>query len=212
MIRTIPSRIKGYAWLPLLFVLYCVIAPAHAAEDHPAQRLVVETSNKMLAKLKEERELIRKSPGRIYALVSDILLPHFDFEQSATLVLGKHWRSATPAQRSRFVEEFRNLLVRTYATSLTEYTDRKITYLPFREAPGAENVTVRTQIDQPGAFPIPINYDLHQKDGGWKVYDVVIDNVSLVSNYRTSFSKDIREKGLDALIDSLAKRNLQAAK
>ncbi|MEQ6342959.1 MAG: ABC transporter substrate-binding protein [Gammaproteobacteria bacterium] len=169
--------------------------------------MVKQTADSMLAKLKDERTVIRKDPSRIYDLVSSIVLPHFDFERMSSWVLGKHWRTATPAQKKRFSEEFRNLLVRTYAASLTEYTDRKINYLPFRSDPKDTEVVVRTEVAQPGAAPIPIDYRLALTGDEWKVYDVSIDSVSLVTNYRTTFSNQIRQEGLDKLIEKLAARN-----
>lgn len=203
--------------LTVIFLLLGVIGlgtvntHAAATAPQPPLELITQTADRMLAKLKEERTVIRKDPTRIYALVSDIVLPHFDFERMASWVLGKHWRTATPQQRARFTEEFRNLLVRTYATSLTEYTDRKITYFPVRAEPNALEVTVHTEVAQPGAAAVPIDYSLSLKEGSWKVYDVAIDGLSLVANYRTSFSNEIRQTGLDKLITKLAERNQTAA-
>ncbi|MFZ5595094.1 MAG: MlaC/ttg2D family ABC transporter substrate-binding protein [Pseudomonadota bacterium] len=194
----------------LLLVWITGFAGASAAAVQPPQDLIKQTADRMLAKLKEERAVIRKDPGRIYELVSDIVLPHFDFERMSAWVLGKHWRTATPDQKKRFTEEFRNLLVRTYATSLTEYTDRKINYLPFRGDANATDVTVRTEVEQPGAAAIPIDYSLILKNGEWLVYDVAIDNVSLVTNYRSTFANEIRQGGLDKLISKLAERNRQS--
>lgn len=177
------------------------------AEDPAPYKLVVETSQTLLAKLKAERETLRKSPDRIYELVSTIVLPKFDFAAAGAIALGKYARTATPQQRARFTDEFRNLLVRTYASSLIEYADRKITYHPLRMSPDAQEVTVKTEVREPSGPPIPIDYALHLKDGQWLVYDVTIDNVSIMANYRTSFGKEIREKGLDTLIATLAAKN-----
>ncbi len=194
-------------------LLLCLIAfgaasvNVAAAEPQPPLEMIKQTADRMLAKLKEEQAVIRKDPTRIYTLVSDIVLPHFDFERMSSWVLGKHWRTATPAQREKFTEEFRNLLVRTYATSLADYTDRKITYFPVRAESGAAEVTVHTEVEQPGAAAIPIDYGLSLNKGEWKVHDVAIDGVSLVTNYRTSFSNEIRKTGLDNLITKLAQRN-----
>ena len=197
-------------------LLFCMIGFSAAsvnvavAEPQPPLEMIKQAADRMLAKLKTEQALIRKDPTRIYALVSDIVLPHFDFERMASWVLGKHWRTATLAQREKFVAEFRNLLVRTYATSLTDYTDRKITYFPVRAEPGATEVTVHTEVEQPGAAAIPLDYTLSLKKGEWKVHDVAIDGVSLVTNYRTSFANEIRKTGLDNLITKLAQRNQSA--
>lgn len=188
-------------------IAFGFISANAAIAEPPPMEMIRQTADRMLAKLKEEQAVIRKDPTRIYALVSDIVLPHFDFERMASWVLGKHWRTATPAQREKFTVEFRNLLVRTYATSLTDYTDRKITYFPVRAEPGATEVTVHTEVEQSGAAAIPIDYSLALKQGEWKVHDVAIDGVSLVTNYRTSFSNEIRKAGLDNLIDRLVQRN-----
>ncbi|MEJ2553270.1 MAG: ABC transporter substrate-binding protein [Gammaproteobacteria bacterium] len=183
-------------------------APTWAIQS--PEDLVRQTAEQMLSKLREDRKVIDAHPERIYELVDQIVLPHFDFERMSSWVLGKYWRRATPKQRKEFVEQFRTLLVRTYAKSLSSYTDNKITYLPFRGGPSKTDVKVRTEVDQPGGFPIPIDYDLYLKGDEWKVYDVTIDGVSLVTNYRTTFANQIRQKGLDRLIASLASRNKQA--
>jgi len=183
-------------------------APVFAAKE--PQVLVQETSQLMLAKLKQEKELLKAEPSRIYGLVNEIIIPHFDFEYMSQMVLAKYWRKASVGQRQAFTEEFKQLLVRTYATSLNEYADQDIIYLPFRAGSNSAQVTVKTEIEQPGGFPIPIDYRLHQNSGVWKVFDVVIDAVSLVTNYRTSFSREIRQSGLDSLISTLAQRNQEA--
>lgn len=190
----------------LLGLSVYLAGPVQAAQ--PPQELVRQTAEKMLDTLRTERAVIEQQPQRIYELVSQIVLPHFDFERMSSWVLGKYWRTATPAQRQRFVEEFRTLLVRTYAKSLASYTDQKISYLPMRPATKQDEVKVRTEVDQPGGLPIPIDYDLYLgKNGEWKVYDVTIDGVSLVTNYRTTFATQIRQDGLDKLIATLADRN-----
>jgi phospholipid transport system substrate-binding protein len=121
-------------------------------------------------------------------------------------VLGRNWRTATPDQRARFVAQFRNLLVRTYSSALSDYADEKITYLPFAGDLSAPTVTVRTEIEQ-GGSTIPINYSMYHSRDGWKVYDVAISGVSLVTNYRSSFGNIIRDQGMDSLIRQLAEKN-----
>jgi phospholipid transport system substrate-binding protein len=122
-------------------------------------------------------------------------------------VLGKHWLNATEKQREAFVHEFRVLLVRTYSTALLEYHDQSIEYLPLRGEAGATDVTVRTEVRRSNGPSIPISYDLYFSNGQWLVYDVNIDRVSLVANYRSSFSTQIRRDGLDSLLEQLNKRN-----
>lgn len=173
------------------------------------ETLVRQTSERMLTVLKEQHDVIKAQPTRLYGLVDDIVLPHFDFERMARWVLGKNWRQASPEQQQRFVVEFRNLLVRTYGTALLEYNDQEVRFLPLRMPADAQEVTVRTEVQKPGAMPIPISYSMYRRADGWKVYDVVIDGISLVSNYRTDFSAQIRAGGIDGLIARLAERNAQ---
>lgn len=170
------------------------------------QELVRDTSSRMLSALRDEREEIASNPGRLYELVADIVLPYFDFERMSQWVLGKNWRTATPEQRVQFVEQFRRLLVRTYGTALSDYADEKIIYLPHSDSGDSVKVTVRTEIEQ-GGSTIPIYYSMYNSKGGWKVYDVAISGVSLVTNYRSTFASIIRGEGMDILIDQLVKRN-----
>ena len=191
-------------------------APAYSgdvehADVEQARRLVIETGERVLAALRAEKERMQKEPGYVHDLVDRIVLPHFDFERIARWVLGKYVRKASPEQLQRFTREFRTLLVRTYASALNEYTDQKIDYPPLRARPGSREVTVHSEVSQPGAFPIPIDYDLYLKDGEWKVYDVKVDGVSLVANYRSGFYRQIRQKGLEALIENLSRRNREAS-
>lgn len=191
-------------------------APAYSgdvqqADVEQARRLVIETGNRVLAALRAGKDRLQQDPGYVYDLVDRIVLPHFDFGRIARWALGKYVRKASPEQMRRFTREFRTLLVRTYASALNEYTDQKIDYPPLRARAGSHEVTVHSEVSQPGAFPIPIDYDLYLKDGEWKVYDVKVDGVSLVANYRSGFYRQIRQKGLDALIESLARRNREAA-
>jgi phospholipid transport system substrate-binding protein len=175
--------------------------------------LVQESTDKMLTAIKAERAEIDRDNARLFALVEDIVLPHFDFQRMSKLVLAKYWNRASDDQRRRFIDEFRFLLVRTYATAMLEYTDQKIVYLPFRAQPGDTDVVVQTEVEQVGGFPIPIDYKFALDNGAWKVYEVSIDGVGLVINYRSSFATEIRGKeGLEGLINKLKVRNDQARK
>lgn len=190
--------------------MFLGLATAFAATPESPQEIVISTAEQTIAKIKSKKEFIKKNPEYLNALVNEYVVPRFDFERSARRVLGKYWRKATPEQQKQFTVEFKNLLVRTYATSLSEYSDQKITYLPFRGKPGAEEVTVRSEVEQAGGFPIPIDYRLHKKNGEWKVFDVVIDDISLVANYRTSFGREVRKTSIEALIKRLAARNAES--
>ena len=206
--RPLPRALLSSLFAALLTLLCAGAAQAHGGEE--ARTLVRDTSQRMLATLRDERERIDAEPRLIYSLVDQIVLPHFDFQRMARWVLGKHWRRADEAQRERFVQAFRTLLVRTYATALNEYADTPITYPPIRAAEGSQEVTVKSVAEVAGGLPVPVDYKLHHQGDAWKVYDVAIDGLSLVTNYRSSFSKEIRRRGIDGLIDKLAARNRQA--
>ncbi|NLO80169.1 MAG: ABC transporter substrate-binding protein [Xanthomonadaceae bacterium] len=171
------------------------------------EALVRETTEKVLQTLEQNKELLQKEPEAVQGLVSELVLPHFDFELMSRLVLARNWREASPEQRQRFVEEFRQLLIRTYGTSLQQYSGQKVEFLPSKPDPDPKRALVRTQILQSDGPPIPVDYRLRETEEGWKVFDVTIEGISLVQNYRTSFASEISKDGLDALIERLRQRN-----
>jgi phospholipid transport system substrate-binding protein len=183
------------------------LQPLPAVQD-PLE-VVKSTSDQVLAEMVERKKELQESPGRIYPLVEEIVLPRFDFQRMSQLVLGKHWRRAKPDQREAFVVQFRELLVRTYATALLNYSGQEIEYQPMQWSPEDKRVMVKTTLRENGAPPLPIDYKLYLREEEWKVYDVVIDNLSLVSTYRTNYSSKIRRYKLSGLIKMLEKRNQQ---
>ena len=200
------------AWGKLLWLAAFLVggmAPAGAAELAP-DVLVRETSQDVLEIVKKDKDIQAGDKKKIYALVDAKVLPHFDFKRMTQLAVGKFWRQATPEQQESLVKEFRTLLVRTYSTSLSAYKNQKIDYKPLRMQPGDVDVSVKTVVNQPGGQPVPIDYSLQKNPDGWKVYDVVVDNISLVTNYRGSFANEIRQSGIDGLIKTLVDKNHRA--
>jgi len=189
-----------------------LLSAANAADVHPARALVEQTTNELLARLRADREALQKDPGRVVQIVEEVVLPHFDFDAISASVLGKYWRSADAGQRRRFRDAFKSLLLHTYATALLDNLDSKIEYEPVREPAGATDVTVRTSIPQGGQFPLPVNYSMELIDGQWKVYDVEIDGLSLVKNYRSTFAAEINKSGLDGLIATIEDRSRNLGK
>jgi phospholipid transport system substrate-binding protein len=161
----------------------------------------------MLSALRQNYAALKEDSGQIYGLVNQIVLPNFDFELMSRWVLGRAWQQATPEQRRRFTEEFRTLLVRTYAKALLEYANEDIRVLPQPGAVDGSEATVKTEVRLKAGQPIQINYSMHFNPEGWKVYDVTVDGVSLVTNYRGTFASQIRASGLDAVIADLQQRN-----
>ncbi|HHW78564.1 MAG TPA: ABC transporter substrate-binding protein [Xanthomonadaceae bacterium] len=182
------------------------------AAVRPPQEIVQDTSARMIDALRANRETLRRDPNRLYGLVDQIVLPNFDFELMSRWVLGRAWQQATPDQRRHFTEEFRTLLVRTYAKALLEYSDEEIRVLPLPNAADGNDVTVRTEVRPKTGQPIQINYSMQLKENAWKVYDVIVDGVSLVTNYRSTFASQIRSSGMDAVIADLRQRNAQSVR
>lgn len=177
-----------------------------AADMAEAETIVKETTEKVLEALRTDGDAIKSNPARLYKLIDELILPHFDFRQMSQWVLGPAWRRATPAQREEFVAQFQSLLVRTYSSALADYRNQQVEFLPSRER-SADEVTVRAEIDQGAGPRIPITYEMHRTDAGWKVYDVAVEGVSLVINYRASFNQEIKRNGIDGLIQRLAEKN-----
>lgn len=190
----------------LQFVLLIVALPAFAQEIAPDE-LLKRVTGEVVAAIRQDKAIQAGDAGRINALVEAKILPHFDFQRATQLALGAHWRAATPEQRERLTREFRTLLVRTYSGALANYRDQVIEFRPLRARPGDTDVTVRSQVKQAGAEPVVIEYDLEKTGMDWKVYDVRVAGISLVVTYRSSFSEEVRNRGIDGLISTLAAKN-----
>ncbi len=191
----------------LVSLLLSQFGPVALAGPEQAQEVVRQTADKVLERVRQDRDRLRQDRQRLHNLVDELIIPHFDFPRMSRWVLGKHWRRADKVQRQRFVSEFRELLIRTYATALLEYSNQTIEYLPVHAKAGAKSVTIRTVVKRPAGASIPIEYKLHQGKTGWKVFDISVDGVSLIATYRSSFASQIRSLGVDGLIEQLAKKN-----
>lgn len=182
---------------------------AVAAIENP-QAMVRETGDQVLAELTERKSELEADPRLIYPLVERTVLPNFDFHGMSQAAMGRFWRQANEDQKAAVVEEFREMLVRTYATALLGYSGQQIEYLPVNYREGDTQTVIPTRISADNAPSIPINYRLELNgEGRWKVIDVVIDGVSLITNYRSQFASAIRRQGIDGLIASLAAKNSQ---
>jgi phospholipid transport system substrate-binding protein len=167
------------------------------------QELVKATTDQALSRLQHDREALKKNPEGIYDLVQEVITPHFDFVRISAWVLGKYWRTASKEQKLRFVKAFRTLLVQTYGVVLLDYSDQELRYLPLRDDPASGDVTVRTEVVQPNGQVVSINYRLYLRKEEWMVYDISVDGVSLVTNFRTSYATEIKQSGLETLIERL---------
>lgn len=192
----------------MMSMMWTSASTANAESMPLPQQLMKDASDKMLKALKDNKQQLEEEPSVIYDLVQEILMPNFDFYKMSKLALGKNWRQANEEQRELFVNEFRLLLVRTYSTAMLEYTDEEIRFLPFHDDLSSKRVKVAMEIIQPAGPSIPMSVSMYQNDESeWKVYDVKIDGISLVTNYRSTFSTQIRNEGIENLIKDLASRN-----
>jgi phospholipid transport system substrate-binding protein len=191
--------------------LWLMAGTAFSASPDMASALVKDASQRMLVTLEKRRAEVDRDSTLIYKMVQEILVPHFDFERITQAAVGRHWSQATPAQQKELTTGFRELLIRTYAKALLRYSGQEIRYLPVRPGADEGSVTVSSEIVQRGAPPLPVDYKLYLKGGTWKVYDVVIDNVSLVTNYRGSFAAQIRQGGIDGLVHRLGEMNAKGS-
>jgi phospholipid transport system substrate-binding protein len=192
----------------LIVILWCVLFQQSViATESVPEKLIRNASDQVLSQIRLNPGLFQRDPAKLYALVDEVVLPHFDFATMADMALGRYKSKISAEQRRLITIEFKILLVRTYAKALLEYNNQKIIYLPTEGSLAEGDVTVRTEIEQAGGFPIPLNYSLKQSQQGWKVYDISVDEISLVTNYRSSFSREIRKNGIDGLIKTLSDRN-----
>lgn len=178
------------------------------AQDATAPDAMVKTvTNEVLDIIRKDKDIQAGSTKRAIELIEAKVLPHFNFAHMTALALGKEWRKANPAQQKVLIEEFHTLLVRTYSNALTAYKNQTVEFKPLQMQPADTDVTVRTQIIQPGGKPLTLDYSMEKLPQGWKVYDVVVAGVSLVTNYRDSFSTEVRNGGIDGLIKTLQTKN-----
>ena len=190
----------------LLACFLAVISLGVFAQEAP-DALVKRVTDEVLEIIRKDKDIQNGSTQKVVDLVETKVLPHFNFMRMTALAVGREWRKATPQQQKALAGEFRDLLVRTYANALSSYKDQQVNYRPFKLEAGATDVTVRTEIKKPGSQPIKLDYSLEKLADGWKVYDVVVADVSLVSNYRGEFAEEIGRTGIDGLLQKMAARN-----
>ena len=205
-------RLAPFAVLVTLGVLLLPVAARPAAEaastSASAQDVMIDVSNRLFAALDHNRVAIRRNPEAVYPLVDELVFPHFDVDYATQLVLAQHWREATPEQRQRFVQAFYHALLRTYGSALADATADRLKVLPFRGDASAPQAIVRTQVTRSSGEVVPVEYRLHRTPEGWKAYDVIIEGISYVRNYRADLDAEISAKGLDAVIRRIETQGL----
>ncbi len=192
---------------PFVVLLLALVLPAGTAlaeQLAPPQAVIQDISDRLQAAIGDGKQTM----PRIYRLADDIVVPHVDFKRVSSLALGKHWQRAKPAQQQQFMREFKRLLVRTYAAAFYVAKEWEIHHLSVRPGHGKQDVFVRTKVTRPGAKPMMVEYRMYQAQGGdWKIYNLKIEGISLITNYRTNFQREIRNGGLDSLIKHMKNKN-----
>jgi len=198
------------AWVLALLAAACVAAaPAGAQGATAPDALAKSVTDEVLALLRADKEIQNGNLGKVVELVEKKVLPHFDFTRMTQLAVGRHWQQANAEQRKALTTEFRALLVQTYAATFAAYRDQKIEYRPLRMEAADTDVVVKSLIHQSGGKPVTVDYKMHKLDSGWKVYDVVVGDLSLVQTYRGTFNTEVQKGGIDGLVKALAEKNRQ---
>ena len=194
-----------------LLALLLFIALPVFAQDLGPEELVKKITDDVLAAIKSDKELAAGDRQKAVKLAEEKILPYVDFEEATRLAVGRGWSQATPEQKKQLVQEFRNMLVRTYSNAISTYEGQTMKVLPSRAKPGDSEATVRNQFIRPGGKPVLVDYSMRKTGQGWKIYDIVIEGVSLVLTYRSEFDAIVKQDGVDGLIKRLAQKNTPAA-
>lgn len=192
----------------LMLGLTLAASGALAQSDSP-DAMIKEITEEVLSIVRQDKDIQGGNTAKAIALVEAKALPHFNFQRMTVLSMGRDWKKADPDQQKRLVDEFRTLLVRTYSNALTGYKNQTLRYKPSSPPVGEGDVVVRTEVLQSGGKPIPLDYSVEKGEEGWKIYDVVVAGVSLVTNYRDTFTQEVRANGVDGLIKMLSDKNKQ---
>jgi len=197
--------------MKFLFALAFFLAFPVAAQDLGPEELVKKITEDVLGAIKSDKQLASGDRQRAVKLAEEKILPHVDFEEATRLAVGRGWGQASPEQKKKLVSEFRNMLVRTYSNAIGAYEGQTMKVQPVRMKPGDTDVTVHNQFIRPGGKPVLVDYAMRKTDAGWKIYDIVVEGVSLVLTYRSEFDAVVKQDGIDGLIKRLAQKNTPAA-
>lgn len=192
-----------------LFFSLLMIAPSAFAQEDSPDAMIKSVTEEVLSIVRQDKDIQSGNTQKAISLVETKVLPHFNFQRMTSLAVGRDWNKANAEQKKRLTEEFKTLLVRTYSNALTGYRNQTVRYRPTRMQAGDTEVVVKSEILQPGNKPIQLQYSVERQNEGWKVYDVVVAGVSLVSNYRSTFNQEVSANGIDGLIKMLVDKNQQ---
>ncbi|MDR0378648.1 MAG: ABC transporter substrate-binding protein [Candidatus Accumulibacter sp.] len=195
--------------LGLILPFSSAFAQEGSSDANSPDAMVKGVTEEVLSIVRQDADIQSGNTGKAIALVEAKVLPHFDFQRMTALAMGRDWNKADPEQKKRLTDEFQTLLVRTYSNALTGYKDQTVRYKPANQPAGDGDTVVKTEILQSGGRPIQLDYSVEKTPDGWKVYDVIVAGVSLVTNYRDAFTQQVRANGVDGLIKMLSDKNRQ---
>lgn len=200
-------------WFFLLFLPFLLevsFAGSAFAQELKPDELVKKVTDEVLEAVKSDKALAAGDKQKALKLAEEKILPHVDFEEATRLAVGRAWRTASPQQKKQLVDAFRSMLVRTYSNAITAYQGQTMKVMPLHMKAGETDVTVRNQFLKPGGQPVQLDYQMHKTDGGWKIYDIVVEGVSLVLTYRSEFAAVVKQQGIDGLIRRMAEKSAPA--
>ncbi len=203
-------RMKRFSkiWLLGALLALCLGNGAIAQDDHPAQQMVVGAVSQAIDVLETEKDALIADPDLLRVRVDELIVPHVDFESMTKLAVGKFWRRASAPQKFELVEQFKELLMNTYSGALAEYQGQTITFEPYRPENRDDRAIVRSEFNDPSASSsVPVIYKLRDKESDWKIYDIEVSGISLVTSYRSAFSNEISKGGIEGLLNTLKERN-----
>ncbi len=203
-------------WKRILMVLAPMLAlavawPLAAERQRQPHEIIQTAANSMTEQLRGRKEYLGENPDELYTLVNDILVPHFDIRYAGRLALGKHWKTATREQRDRFIDVFYEFLLQSYANGVLKFEEDAITVFPGEPVADENRTVVKTQMRMDDGSQVPVNYSMRRSREGWRVYDVRIEGVSYIQNYRNQFNAEIGALGIDAVIERLQAETKKAA-
>jgi phospholipid transport system substrate-binding protein len=188
-------------------ILFLLVSGSAWAQETAPDVLVKNVTSEVVELIAKDKEIKSGNRGKLMQVIEAKVLPHFNFNAMTALAMGQSWSRATPEQKKQLTQEFKTLLVRTYASALAAYSEQKFDFRPLRAKPTDTDVTVNVRVLQPGSQPVTLDYSMEKTANGWKVYDVMVGGVSLVANYRTEFNQAVRQTGVDGLLKTLQEKN-----
>ena len=194
--------------ITILMIAFCSLTAWVSAEEQTPEQIVEQTSSELLKVINEQSERIKNEEGYVNQVINELILPVIDLQSMGKLILGKHWKTASDAQREQFIAQFKSMLIRTYAKSVADYGHAKVKVFPPQGEQKGKRHRVKSHLDIGNGTPLQVDYVFRRKDDSWKVFDLVVDGLSLIKNFRTSFSQEISETSLDSLIERLASTNV----